>query len=161
MITSDFRINNLYFFYVINLKIPLWRSSFYGAVSRYFWSAAIMPTTRWRPESYPKLVSWLATHNDSPHVEEGFNWSSTACEKGRVTHLHCNPLQGHYRVEVVHSEIPVVITGNGFAEYNFFLFWLHYFPVLWTLFPFFIYRVFPIFPKFYVVVFQRAGKSLL
>ena len=44
----------------------------------------------------------------------------------------CKPLQGHYRVELLHSEIPVVITGNGFAEYNFFLFWLHYFPALLT-----------------------------
>ena len=26
------------------------------------------------------------------------------------------------RVEIVHREIPVAITGNGFAEYNFFLF---------------------------------------
>ena len=52
---------------------------------------------------------------------------------------------------------------QGFPCFNniFFLFWLYYFPVLWTSFPCFIYRVFPVFPKFYVVVFQRAGKSLL
>ena len=52
---------------------------------------------------------------------------------------------------------------QGFPCFNniFFLFWLYYFPVLWTFFPCFIYRVFPVFPKFYVVVFQRAGKSLL
>ena len=25
---------------------------------------------------------------------------------------HCNPLQGNYRVELVHREISVVITGN-------------------------------------------------
>ena len=46
-------------------------------------------------------------------------------------HLHCNPLQGHYRVELLHREIPVVITGIGFAEYNFF-------SVLVTFFPCFI-----------------------
>ena len=28
---------------------------------------------------------------------------------------HCNPLQGNYRVELLHREIPVVITGNGFV----------------------------------------------
>ena len=39
--------------------------------------------------------------------------------------VHCNPLQGNYRVELLHREIPSVITGNGFAEYNFLLFWLH------------------------------------
>ena len=41
---------------------------------------------------------------------------------------HCNPLQGIYRVELLHREIPVIITGNEFAEYNFLLFWLHAFP---------------------------------
>ena len=52
---------------------------------------------------------------------------------------------------------------QGFPCFNniFSLFWLHYFPVLWTFFPCFIYRVFPVFTKFHVVVFQRAGKSLL
>ena len=39
--------------------------------------------------------------------------------------LHCNPLQGNYRVELVHRETPAVITGNGFTEYNFLMFWLH------------------------------------
>ena len=42
--------------------------------------------------------------------------------------LHCKPLQGNYRVELVHREIPVVITGNEFTEYSFLLFWLHFFP---------------------------------
>ena len=42
--------------------------------------------------------------------------------------LHCNPLQGNYRVELLHREKPVVITGNEFAEYRFLLFWLHFFP---------------------------------
>ena len=32
--------------------------------------------------------------------------------------LHCNPLQGNYRVELLHREITVVITGNEFTEYN-------------------------------------------
>ena len=41
---------------------------------------------------------------------------------------HCKPLQGNYRVELVHREIPVVITGNEFTEYSFLLFWLHFFP---------------------------------
>ena len=45
-----------------------------------------------------------------------------------VKYLHCNPLQGNYRVELLHWEIPVVITGNEFTEYNFLLFWLHFFP---------------------------------
>ena len=42
--------------------------------------------------------------------------------------IHCNPLQGNYRVELVHREIPVVITGNEYTEYSFLLFWLHFFP---------------------------------
>ena len=50
-----------------------------------------------------------------------------------VTYLHCNPLQGNYRVELLHREIPVVITGNEFTEYNFLVFWLHFFPCLLTL----------------------------
>ena len=33
--------------------------------------------------------------------------------------VHGNPLQGNYRVELLHREIPVFITGNGFAVYNF------------------------------------------
>ena len=41
--------------------------------------------------------------------------------------MHCNPLQGNYRVELVHREIPVITTGNEFTEYNFLLFWLHFF----------------------------------
>ena len=43
-------------------------------------------------------------------------------------YFHCNPLQGNYRVELLHREIPVVIIGNEFTEYNFLLFWLHLFP---------------------------------
>ena len=34
-----------------------------------------------------------------------------------VSSTHCNPLQANYRVELLHREIPVVITGNGFAVY--------------------------------------------
>ena len=41
---------------------------------------------------------------------------------------HCNPLQGNYGVELLHREIPVVITRNEFPEYNFLLVWLHFFP---------------------------------
>ena len=41
---------------------------------------------------------------------------------------HCNPLQGNYKVELLHWEIPAVITGNEFTEYNFLLFCLHFFP---------------------------------
>ena len=40
--------------------------------------------------------------------------------------LYCNPLQGNYRVEFLHREIPVVIPGNEFTECNFLLFWLHW-----------------------------------
>ena len=46
----------------------------------------------------------------------------------RKNSKHCNPLQGNYWVELLHREIPVVITGNEFAEYIFLLFWLHFFP---------------------------------
>ena len=46
--------------------------------------------------------------------------------------IHCNPLQGNYRVELLHREIPVIITGNDIAGYNFLQFWLHIFPVLLT-----------------------------
>ena len=45
-----------------------------------------------------------------------------------IMQLHCNPLQGNYSVELLHREIPVVITGNEFTEYNFLLFWLQLFP---------------------------------
>ena len=41
-------------------------------------------------------------------------------------------LQDRYRVELLHREIPVVITGNGFAEYIFFCFGYILFPVLLT-----------------------------
>ena len=49
-----------------------------------------------------------------------------------LLYLHCNPLQGNYRVELLHREIPVVITGNEFTEYNFLLGYIS-FPVLLTL----------------------------
>ena len=45
-----------------------------------------------------------------------------------MVNLHCNPLQGNYRVELLHREIPQVITGNEFTKYSFLLFWLHFFP---------------------------------
>ena len=54
-------------------------------------------------------------------------------KKGASSGLHCNPLQGNYRVELLHREISVFITGNEFTEYSFLLFWLHFFPVLITL----------------------------
>ena len=44
------------------------------------------------------------------------------------TQIHCNPLQGNYRAELLHREILVVIKGNEFTENNFLLFWLHFFP---------------------------------
>ena len=31
------------------------------------------------------------------------------------TQIHCNPLQGNYRAELLHREIPAVITGNEFT----------------------------------------------
>ena len=40
---------------------------------------------------------------------------------------HSNLLQGNYRVELLHREIPVVVTGSEFTEYNFLLFLLHFF----------------------------------
>ena len=43
-------------------------------------------------------------------------------------YIHCNPLQGNYRVELPHREIPEVMTGNEFTECNFLLVWLHFFP---------------------------------
>ena len=42
--------------------------------------------------------------------------------------LHCNPLQDLYWVELLHMEIPVVITGNGVAVYNFFYVLVTFFP---------------------------------
>ena len=48
--------------------------------------------------------------------------------KDTFKYQHCNPLQGNYRVELLHREIPVVITGNEFTEHNFLMFWLHFFP---------------------------------
>ena len=47
---------------------------------------------------------------------------------GHIFRLHCNPLQGNYRVELLHRENPVVITGNEFTVYSFLLFWLHFVP---------------------------------
>ena len=44
--------------------------------------------------------------------------------------IHCNPIQGNYRAELLHREISIVITGNEFTEYSFLLFWLHFFPCL-------------------------------
>ena len=54
--------------------------------------------------------------------------SCLLCCSHLVCGIHCNPLQGNYRVELLHREIPVIITGNEFTEYNFLLFWLHFFP---------------------------------
>ena len=51
-------------------------------------------------------------------------WTKTTFTSGWP---HCKPLQGNYRVELVHREIPVVITGNEFTECSFLLFWLHFF----------------------------------
>ena len=45
-----------------------------------------------------------------------------------ISFQHCNPLQGNYRVELLHRDISVVITENEFTEYNFLLFWLQFFP---------------------------------
>ena len=39
-------------------------------------------------------------------------------------------LTGSLQGRITYREIPVVITGNRYAEYNFCLFWLHNFPVL-------------------------------
>ena len=41
-------------------------------------------------------------------------------------------LRGSLQGKITYREIPVVITGNRYAEYNFCLFWLHNFPVLLT-----------------------------
>ena len=56
-----------------------------------------------------------------------------------------------------------IVQLQGFPWFNdtIFLFWLHYCPALLTCFPCLIYRVFHDLVNFYVVVFQRAGKSLL
>ena len=40
-----------------------------------------------------------------------------AIETDIISFIHCNSLQGHYRVELTYKGIPVVITGNGFAVY--------------------------------------------
>ena len=42
-------------------------------------------------------------------------------------------LTGSLQGRITYREIPVVITGNRYAEYNVCLFWLHNFPVLITL----------------------------
>ena len=47
--------------------------------------------------------------------------------------IHCNPLQGNYRVELLHREIPVVITGMSLQSTAFFCFGYISFPVLITL----------------------------
>ena len=61
--------------------------------------------------------------------------------------LHCNPLQDLYWVELLHMEIPVVITGNGVAVYNFFYVLVTFFPCFITIFSLFNLQVFPYFTK--------------
>ena len=57
-----------------------------------------------------------------------FKIPSSCLSQLQSSQEHCNPLQRNYRLELLHREIPVVITGNEVAEYNFLLFWLHFFP---------------------------------
>jgi hypothetical protein len=64
---------------------------------------------------------YLKQPNCRPHFEPHF-WASMWVP---LQAPHCNPLQGNYRVELLHREIPAVITGNEFTEYSFLLFWLH------------------------------------
>ena len=40
---------------------------------------------------------------------------------------------GKLQGRITYREVPVVITGNRYAEYNFCRFWLHNFPVIITL----------------------------
>ena len=53
--------------------------------------------------------------------EDEFNCKlliSKETDHNMVDHPHCNPLQGNYRVELLHREIPAVITGNEFTDYR-------------------------------------------
>ena len=61
--------------------------------------------------------------------------------------LHCNPLQDLYWVELLHMEIPVVITGNGVAVYNFFYVLVTFFPCFINIFPLFTLQGFSCFTK--------------
>ena len=58
------------------------------------------------PEVTNNIDGTLATH-------------AADCGRGKMSQLfrfvHCNPLQGNYRVELLHREIHVVITGNEFT----------------------------------------------
>ena len=42
--------------------------------------------------------------------------------------LALQSLTGSLQGRITYREIPVIITGNRYAEYNFCLFWLHFFP---------------------------------
>ena len=45
-----------------------------------------------------------------------------------LLHTSLQSLTGSIQGRITYREIPVVITGNRYAEYNFCLFWLHFFP---------------------------------
>ena len=74
------------------------------------------------------LTHWLSKIQNSAGGFGDFDMGLSILHKKEGLKVHCNPLQGNYRVELVHREIPVVITGNEFTEYSFLLFWLHFFP---------------------------------
>ena len=75
------------------------------------------------------LTDWIFRALSSFVFDEKHVFQISNCILSDLFYLHCNPLQGNYRVELLHREIPVIITGNEFAEYNFLLFWLHFFPL--------------------------------
>ena len=78
---------------------------------------------------YLKFICWLSSWIlvlKCLWSVRNFNTCSLFSYFGICT--HCNPLQGNYRVELLHREIRVIITGDEFAEYNFLLFWLYFIP---------------------------------
>ena len=59
------------------------------------------------------VQSWKVKFHKVKLLKFCWNWWFFHNEK--LWDLHCKPLQGNYRVELEHRDIPVVITGNGFA----------------------------------------------
>ena len=129
--------------------------------------------SKWELPVYCKIINFLTLLCSWTYVDiSGSIWllqvhivGNFCLFLGKFFLACCGPI---FRFHI-YRDYPVLVTFFLCFNYrvfpalttSFFLFWLYHFQVSWTFFPCFIHRVFPAFPKFFVVVFQRAGKSLL